>query len=458
MEENTEQQQPIGEQVKCPKCGATDISLNHNNGKLRCNFCRHEFDPIASDKIVEDASSLEGENVSSGAADIDDSQPTQITIKCKSCGAEVVVDTANSTSARCHWCRNHLSINDVIPNGAVPDMILPFKLKKEEAQRHINKFVNDRSFFAHPKFKREFSTENIMGVYFPYMIVDANEHVELEGEGEVEIRNYWVGDKNNRQHYYDAQVYNVYREYDLAIKGLTVESSKQRLDNRSSSQTNNVINSIMPFDTENCMKYDSNYLRGFTSEKRDMNVSELKPLVTKQLEDISRFAAIPSLAHYNRGVSWKNENYENNGMNWNAAYLPVWLYSYMDPNKMLHYVAVNARTSETMGSVPINKSKLFLFSTLVEIVAFVLMLLLIPFFDSEDDSFLPFLLLLAGPIYYWYIYSRYRNKSARHYHEKETNTTMTNEQRSDEKGEVRYRLKSSKIKDENYKSVTGSTV
>ena len=302
-----------------------------------------------------------------------------------------------------------------------------------------------------------FSTENIMGVYFPYMIVDANEHVQLEGEGEIELRSYWVGDKNNRQHYYDAQVYNVYREYDLAIKGLTVESSKQRLDNRSSSQTNNVINSIMPFDTENCVKYDSNYLRGFTSEKRDMNVSELKPLVTKQLEDISRFAAIPSLSHYNRGVSWKNENYENNGINWNAAYLPVWLYSYMDTSKRLHYVAVNARTSETMGSVPINKSKLFLFSTLLEILAFVVMLFIIPFCDS-DDNFLPYLLLLAGPIYYWAIYSRYRNKGARHYHEKETNTTMTNEQRSDEKDKVRYRLTSSKIKDENYKSVKGSTV
>ena len=33
-------------QNKCPKCGATDISLNSKTGKLRCNFCRHEFDPI----------------------------------------------------------------------------------------------------------------------------------------------------------------------------------------------------------------------------------------------------------------------------------------------------------------------------------------------------------------------------------------------------------------------------
>ena len=31
--------------LKCPKCGATDISLNPRSGKLRCNFCRYEFEP-----------------------------------------------------------------------------------------------------------------------------------------------------------------------------------------------------------------------------------------------------------------------------------------------------------------------------------------------------------------------------------------------------------------------------
>ena len=36
-------------QNKCPKCGATDISTNAKTGKLRCNFCRHEFEP---EKII----------------------------------------------------------------------------------------------------------------------------------------------------------------------------------------------------------------------------------------------------------------------------------------------------------------------------------------------------------------------------------------------------------------------
>ena len=64
-----------------------------------------------------------------------------MTLKCSSCGAEVVIDTASATQARCHWCRNTLSINEQIPNGAIPDAVLPFKISKEEARTQIESFV-----------------------------------------------------------------------------------------------------------------------------------------------------------------------------------------------------------------------------------------------------------------------------------------------------------------------------
>ena len=100
-------------QTKCPKCGATDISLNVKDGKLRCNFCRHEFEPTKMEG-EKDLSKLEGQFVGSGAQDIIADTKDMITLKCTSCGAEVVVDTASSTQARCHWCRNTLSINQQI--------------------------------------------------------------------------------------------------------------------------------------------------------------------------------------------------------------------------------------------------------------------------------------------------------------------------------------------------------
>ena len=160
-------------QNKCPKCGATDISVNAKTGKLRCNFCRHEFEPEKIQGMETDITKLEGEIMGSGTQDIVEDTQNVMTFKCSSCGAEVVIDTAETTQARCHWCRNFLSVNQQIPNGAIPDVVLPFNLTKAEAKEQIENFVGKRKFFAHPKFREEFKTDNIMGVYFPYMVVDS---------------------------------------------------------------------------------------------------------------------------------------------------------------------------------------------------------------------------------------------------------------------------------------------
>lgn len=412
---------------KCPKCGATDISLNSKNGLLRCNYCRHEFEAEKVSGMVEDITSLEGQIIGSAAQDIVADFENIITLKCTGCGAEVVIDTEEATHARCHWCRSVLTINEQIPNGAIPDVVLPFKLSKEEARQNIEGFVKKRKFFAHPKFKEEFTTENIMGVYFPYLIVDVNSHAFFHGKGEHLARKYTRGSGDDEETYYDADLYEIGRDFDLAISGLTVESSLDKLDRTSKNNTNNIINSIMPFDIENCTKWNSNYLRGYTSEKRDMNVDNLRPLVATQAKDIARFAANDSLKYYDRGVNWSTEELTIKGQQWRSAYLPVWLYSYMQVKgneKILHYIAVNARTKETMGSVPIHMPKLILVSLIIEVLTIILML----FIDLEE---LEFVFLLTGFIYFCVMQAKYRNKSARHFHEKETKTEINNLEKTD---------------------------
>ena len=85
-----------------------------------------------------------------------------------------------------------------------------------------------------------------------------------------------------------------------------------------------------------------------------------------------------------------SENLQVKGRQWKTAYLPVWLYSYLEKkgeNSILHYVAVNARTKETMGSIPVHMPKLIGVSCLIELLGLILML-----FVDSDYSFL-FLLL-----------------------------------------------------------------
>ena len=413
-------------QEKCPKCGATDISLNINSGKLRCNFCRYEFEPVKITGLETDISELDGKVIASGAQNITADTDDLITLKCSSCGAEVVIDTSEVIQARCHWCRNTLSINEQIPNGSIPDVVLPFAIKKEEAQSIIKGFVSKRKFFANPKFKQEFTTNNIMSVYFPYMVVDLNAHAKLTGQGEILVRRYTRGSEERKETYYDADLYDVSREFDLVVEGLTVESNSDRLNKNDESKTNNVINAIMPFDIENAVKWNANYLKSCTSERRDINIEDLKPLVDVQFKDISRFAANESLTAYNRGVAWKDERLDVIGEQWKSAYLPVWLYSYQEvkgSKKTLHYVAVNARTKEVMGSIPIHMPKLLIVSALVELLGIILML----FVDFEYN----YIFLSLGIIYYFCIYFKYRNKNARHRHELETKRTITNLKKTD---------------------------
>ena len=442
-------------QTKCPKCGATDISLNTKTGKLRCNFCRHEFEPRRIDDN-EDLSNLTGEIVGSGAKNIEDNTDEDsniLTLKCTSCGAEIVVDTSTTLRPRCHWCRNALSINEKLPNGAVPDEVLPFKIAKNEAEASIKEFVGKRKFFAHPVFKREFTTDNIMGVYLPYLLIDENTHVELYGEGEHETRSYTVKRGDHTETRYDADAYNVERKFDMTVEGLTVESSSDKLAN-DKGKTNNIINSIMPFDTENAVKWDANYLKGYTSEKRDVNIDDLKEVVKIQSQDIARNKANDTLKHYDRGVRWEDERIEIKGQKWKAAYLPVWIYSYYQKNaNLLHYVAVNARTKETMGSVPINKIKLFITSVLVEILGVFLMILSMGI--ADEDSYWPYIFLLLGVVFYAMMYGRYRNQGARHYFEKETKAEISDLRSRDDFKEHRRNLSNSTIRGKNNTSVRG---
>ncbi len=100
-----------------------------------------------------------------------------------------------------------------------------------------------------------------------------------------------------------------------------------------------------------------------------------------QTQDIARHQAIPSLEFYDRGVRWDHENVTVAGQRWVSAYLPVWLYSYHqvkgNGRSQLHYVAVNARTGETMGSVPINQRRLVAASAVAQVVGTVLAVIIL---------------------------------------------------------------------------------
>jgi len=360
--------------ARCARCGASEASLNIATGMLRCGFCRYEWrteNALATFDLDGDIGELTGVVVGSGTGDV--TADPSVTLRCAACGADVVIDAAAAVQARCHWCRNTLSLAAQVPNGAVSDMVLPFSVPKADAVSLVAQFVAKRQFFAHPRFRAEFSPENVMGVYLPYMVVDVNAHARVTGQGEHQTRSYTVKVDDRQERRYDADLYDVVREFDLHVDDLTLESSQERRDRDTSRTSNHVINTIMPFDVENGVRYDPNYLAGFTSERRDLDLDALTPVAHEQVGDIARYRADETIPFYDRGVRWDDTRLEIRGQRWVSAYLPVWLYSYHETRSsgrsLLHYVAVNGRTGETMGSVPLNRGRLWAVSGVVQAVA-----------------------------------------------------------------------------------------
>jgi hypothetical protein len=150
---------------------------------------------------------------------------------------------------------------------------------------------------------------------------------------------------------------------DFTVDDLPLESSAARGNLDTRTNTNNIINTILPFDTKNAVKWNASYLSSFTSEKRDLNVEKLRPRLEDELLSIARAQVEASMGKYDRGVRWEAERLGVHGTRWVSMYLPVWLYSYHQPGPnggMLHYIAVNGRTGETMGSVPVQQWKLLM--------------------------------------------------------------------------------------------------
>ncbi|MCC7151040.1 MAG: TFIIB-type zinc ribbon-containing protein [Rubrivivax sp.] len=351
---------------RCPKCGATEIRQRPGSDRLICLYCRHEWSAQRVEEafgLGEGIDQLRGTVVASGARAIDADAELIASFKCSGCGAEVAVNTEQAMTARCHWCRHVFGINEQVANGAVPDALLPFHIRKDDAVARIRQFVGKRSLFALKAFKEQFTPENVVGVYLPYMIVDARAGADVVGVGEVQTRSYTRGSGKDQKTYYDADVYQVQRHVDFTVDDLPLESSAARGDLDTGSNTNNIINTILPFDTKNAVQWNASYLAGFSSEKRDRDVEQLRPQIEDQLLSIARAQLEDSVRRYDRGVRWEQERLAVHGTRWVSMALPVWLYSYHEPGRgggMLHYIAVNGRTGETMGSVPVQKWKLLL--------------------------------------------------------------------------------------------------
>lgn len=345
---------------KCEKCGATEVSFDVTKQQFNCAFCRFSWSAqeTSDDDFVAfnttPIETLTGVNQRAGSQNITETANDIITLKCGGCGAEVVVNTATFKNPTCHWCRNILSINTQIPNGLIPDAVLPFQVTHKEAFTKIKQFASTRKGYTIKEVKDTLQAENVHGVYLTYMVADVNAQYAVQGTGNKVTREYNSIIGNSVRNF---TTYKVQRELHFTVDDLVLESSSTRSNIENTKNSNQIINSLLPYDVENAISYDSRFLNDFASEKRDLNVAEVGANSEEIIRQLGKTVSIAAVNEYAHGVKWKHEELEIKGVRWNAIYLPVWMYSYQGKDGRNYYIAVNGRTGEVMGSMPISKKR-----------------------------------------------------------------------------------------------------
>lgn len=365
------------EKIKCPKCGATDITLNSETGMLVCDYCfttfksDSEVDSSITNKI-EDIANVTGEHYSKGLSTTAEPNYDITSFKCPSCKAEIGVEKDRDVATlTCHWCRHQISIADKITNGVTPDAVISFEVSKEQALTNINKALKKKKFYADPTFSSTLNLENIKPVYLPYILADINSQNKITATGGITKKKWTVKKGNKSTTHYKVDLYDIVRDFKCSVDNLLVEANKNyfvTLGDDVNINSKNVISNIKPFDVSKAQPYTPAFFNGdFRVEFKDTDVELVKQKILAMANDIAYITAeTDTCKEYTHGVKSGEKNIDVIGSTFSYVLAPVWLYSYCNSDGVMSYIAVNGQTGETSSCVPVNKKKLLIVTAIIE--------------------------------------------------------------------------------------------
>lgn len=332
----------IIQEYKCPCCGGA-ISFDSTLQKLKCPYCDTEFD-VETLKEVDDilnseaTDDLKWENTAGSEWEEGESESLRSYI-CNSCGGEIIGDE-NTAATSCPYCGNPVVVMGKLTGELKPDLVIPFKLSKEDAKKGLTKYISGKRLL--PKvFKDKNHIDEIKGIYVPFWLFDTDVSAQLRYKA-TKTRSW----SDSNFHYTETSHYLVYRGGRMSFEHIPVDGSKRMADD--------LMESIEPFNFADAVDFRTAYLAGYFADKYDVSAKESEERantrVKKSVE--SEFA---KTVHGYASVVPENGNISLAGGKAKYALYPVWiLNTTWNGNK--YTFAMNGQTGKFVGDLPVDKN------------------------------------------------------------------------------------------------------
>ena len=324
-----------GVTYKCPSCGAY-LAFDPETQRWKCPFCDSVF---AQDELTEQDSASAQQSTAAQAP----AQGSQLIYHCPSCGSEIMTDET-TVATHCYYCHSPVVLQGKLTDEWLPDSVLPFTIDKEQAVQEFMKWVQSKRFVPKAFFSKS-QVENMSGVYYPHFVTDC----ELDGAVDGEARDTSMMDAGeyiitNTRHFH------IRREGRLTFRSIMRPALKKA--NRKLSD------GIHPFPLSKAKPFSGAYLSGFLAERRDIDQSEIRPDIEREVSAYVKPLLSEGIAHQSYTVQASSAVRK---MESRYVLLPTWVLTYPNKNNPNdpYYYAMNGCTGEVCGKLPIDKKKLF---------------------------------------------------------------------------------------------------
>ncbi len=331
-------------EYKCPCCMGK-VEFDSTTQKMKCPFCGSEFDIETLRSYDEALNETDGESnmewEESAGSEWEQGEADNLRIyKCQSCGGEVVADETTAAS-KCPYCDNPVIMAGQFSGDLKPDLVIPFKLNKEQAKAALLKHMEGKPLL--PKiFKSQNHIDEIKGVYVPVWLFDCDVDAQIRYKAQKERK--W-SDQNFR--YTEIKNYSVIRCGALSFENVPVDGSMKMDDT--------MMEALEPFDCKEAVEFQTAYLSGYLADKFDVDSEASIKRANERIRQSTLDEFRKSVQGYDT-VDVENDSIQLKSGKAKYALYPVWLLN-TSWNGNRYTFAMNGQSGKFVGDLPSDKGK-----------------------------------------------------------------------------------------------------
>lgn len=335
---------------KCPQCGANMVFDADVEG-LNCNYCGYSLN------LNGEKSKAENDFLT---AEIEDNWKEDAQIAhCPNCGSQNIVDK-DTISCVCPFCNTPLMFSVEELKGAKPDRVIPFKISKEEAINCYVKWIKNK-LYVPSKLKKSIPNPIQNSVYIPSWTFDTNSFCTYKG---VLGKTYTttVGSGKNRRTVTRVRWFSIRGVHQKNVDDILICSGKQL--------TQNELQNLAPFNTNDSFIYDNRFLAGHVAEHYNLDLKDGWKQAQNIIKNQIRMEILSKYS-YDR-INYLEFTPVYADIKYKYVLVPIWISSYSFKNKKYSFY-VNGETGKITGKYPISIIKVLatIFIVLAIIIAII---------------------------------------------------------------------------------------